>query len=331
MVSLTILDVGHGNSAVLRDDDGTVVIDGGRRQTLLQFLKNCKITEIDVVLVSHADADHIGGIIEVLLDPSIHIRKLYVNPDPMRRKGTWDDFKSAVAKSLASDNIDINTQLTTRCSDELRRADVRIEVLSPSPVTALGGVGGQDLDGAKIIANSMSAVIRISVGVKSRVLLASDIDARALEDMVGRKVQLAAQVMVYPHHGGLAGQADISKFVTRLCQLVEPSLVVFSVGRGEFENPRPKVVAAVLDALPNVHIACTQLSKACAADLPSFAPDHVDGRTARGAASNQCCAGTLEITLDESCLGWRPIADEHLAFVATVAPNALCRRVLMRE
>lgn len=326
MVSLTILDVGHGNCAVLRDDQGAVVIDGGSRQTLLRFLQDTGINEVDMVLVSHADADHISGIIELLLDPCVHVRKLYVNPDAMRRTDTWEDFRSALAERMASSDTEVTAQLTTQCSDEFSRTDVKIEVLAPTPITALGAVGGQDLNGATITANSMSAVIRVSAETGTQVLLAGDMDATSLEEMTSREVQLNAHVMVYPHHGGQAGTTDIPSFVGRLCELVDPSLVIFSVGRGGTDNPQPDIVAAVLDALPNAYVACTQLCRTCAAELPALRPTHIGDRIARGAANNQCCAGTLEITLDSDELRWTPLAEEHLGFVAEFAPDALCRR-----
>ncbi len=36
--TLTILDVGHGNSAVLVDSEGVVVIDAGLKSSLLEYL-----------------------------------------------------------------------------------------------------------------------------------------------------------------------------------------------------------------------------------------------------------------------------------------------------
>ena len=56
--SVSVLDVGHGNCAVVLDDR-TVVVDAGPGATLLEFLQNEGVTEVEVVLISHADEDHI--------------------------------------------------------------------------------------------------------------------------------------------------------------------------------------------------------------------------------------------------------------------------------
>ncbi len=53
--SISILDVGHGNGAVLVDDNGVVVIDAGPGSALLEFLRHEGIDRINVLLISHAD------------------------------------------------------------------------------------------------------------------------------------------------------------------------------------------------------------------------------------------------------------------------------------
>jgi len=66
MPNFYIVDVKHGNSAVLIDTDGVVVIDAGNGSKLLEFLSNRQITTIDVLILSHADGDHIGGVMALL-------------------------------------------------------------------------------------------------------------------------------------------------------------------------------------------------------------------------------------------------------------------------
>src|SRR6185436_11845015 len=73
LAELTILDVGHGNCAVLRDDRGAVIVDTGVGVTLLEFLEQCGITAIDAVLISHSDSDHVAGLIKLLSQPHIEV------------------------------------------------------------------------------------------------------------------------------------------------------------------------------------------------------------------------------------------------------------------
>ena len=60
---LIVLDVGHGNCAVLRDREAVTVIDcPPPATTLVETLEVLDINIIDQILISHADIDHAGGL-----------------------------------------------------------------------------------------------------------------------------------------------------------------------------------------------------------------------------------------------------------------------------
>ncbi len=67
---VTYLDVGHGNSTYIKLPDGKVVlVDGGNYmygETITEFLKEKDVETVDYIIASHADADHISGLISVL-------------------------------------------------------------------------------------------------------------------------------------------------------------------------------------------------------------------------------------------------------------------------
>jgi competence protein ComEC len=140
---------------------------------------------------------------------------------------------------------------------------------------------------------------------------------------------LRTPILVFPHHGGNvrsnASVEDNAAFTRRLCEAVQPGTVMFSLGRGRHQTPRPEIIRAVRDSGAGVRIACTQLSEACAEERPpADAFGHLAPLAARGHDYNQCCAGTLRIPLHG---GIEPDADAHEAFKAEYAPTALCRAV----
>ena len=71
-----ILDVGHGNSTVIETSAGCAVFDTGQRTQLIDFLRLKSITKIKYVVLSHADADHIGGLIAILSDERLSIDRM---------------------------------------------------------------------------------------------------------------------------------------------------------------------------------------------------------------------------------------------------------------
>jgi len=64
------IDVGQGDSIWLHGSDGTdILIDGGPRSagpTVVAYLQQEGIDDIEVVILSHGDSDHVGGLIDVL-------------------------------------------------------------------------------------------------------------------------------------------------------------------------------------------------------------------------------------------------------------------------
>ena len=205
----------------------------------------------------------------------------------------------------------------------LQCGQTRLEILGPSQLLAYRTTGGQNQQGRRLSPNTMSAVVRIWADDVPRLFLAGDIDELGYREMIARKPNISAETLVFPHYGGRPGTGDPVWFATSLMGLVGAQLVVFSFGRGQYQNPNPGIVQAVLQCAPGTHIACTQLSDRCALETPSasFMPrPHVS----RGSSKNACCAGTIEISFNAE-LTYSPTRAAHSEFVDRYAPTALCR------
>lgn len=330
--TLTILDVGHGNSTILRHDESVVVIDAGPRAGLLQHLVEQGISCIDVLLISHADEDHIGGLIGILGSKEVELRCVRLNTDSLQGSAIWDDLLYELSQTASEGRIEFNPVLTDHDNGVFDQGSVAIEILGPSTYLAGRGPGQRyrGASGPRIHTNSISAVIRILKDGHPIALLPGDLDEVGLDDLDHRKVDLSAPVLVFPHHGGSAGQrVDMSAFAARLCDLVKPSTVAFSIGRGDrYETPKPEVVAAIRECTPEIRIACTQLSKQCASSLPNRNSPHLNEVFAKGRERCKCCAGTLVIELLTPEKLLLPLYSEHRAFITLNAPTALCQQEL---
>ena len=317
-----ILDVGHGSSTVVEGTDGAFIIDGGQGKTLPKFLIDRGICQIDTIIVTHADADHIGGISLLLLDEVFQVGQVFVNPD-VRETSLWLDFVSAMV-SAKKRGTRFNLELTNVNPGQLSLDGVRLEVLAPAQEFAVKTADGQAPSGRRLNANAMSAVLRVFARDVPRLLIAGDIDQVGLASLLENQTDIAADVLLFPHHGGLPRGSSPEEFVEALVGAVSARLVVFSIGRGRYGTPRPEIVSAVLRSTKDIHIACTQLSAHCAAELPDSASDLHDVFS-KGAATAACCAGTIEISLEPE-ISYVPARGDHLEFISQNAPTALCRR-----
>ena len=316
-----ILDVGHGNSTVVEGPGHVSVIDGGRGDTLIRFLAGRNIRHVDTVLVSHVDADHFGGISLLLSDPNFQVGQVYVNPD-VRETALWRDF-ICVMLDAKERGVSFNLELTDVNPGHVSSGGLRLEVLAPAQEIALKTSGGQTQEGHNITPNSMSAVVRVWADNCPRILIPGDIDQVGLNRLRERQTDTRAEVLVFPHHGGTPGNGDPKLFANSLLEGANPQLVVFSIGRGRYNLPRPDIVAAVGLKAKDVHIACTQLSQHCASDIPADGSS-IHKAFGQGSKSGTSCGGTIEISL-ESKFAYSPSQSEHIEFVDLNAPTALCR------
>jgi beta-lactamase superfamily II metal-dependent hydrolase len=321
---LIIVDVGHGNCAILRDTDGVIVIDCALGNTLVETLEHLSIREISHVVISHADEDHIAGIITLLLDKNIKVYNIFLNSDSSKRTKTWKGLRIALKDARERSNIKISVGLTTEMTGDLNVGQVNVEILAPTPEFAVSGVGGEDLQGRRLNSNSMSAVIGITHGTHRIAVLPGDIDAVALNNLLEECSDIAADILVFPHHGGNPGNMDSQEFAQLLCGAVRPRLTIFSIGRGRFGNPRKKIIQGVQAVVPDVHILCTQLSTNCAATPLDSGSSHLTNLPARGRDNNNCCGGTILIKINGEKTTYVPTATSHKDFISSKVPTPLC-------
>ena len=318
---LLIVDVGHGNCAILRDTQAVTVIDCGYDGiTLAETLARLGINEIDHVLISHADIDHIGGLGPLVRE--FTIRNIYLNADASKRGRTWKIILRTLELAERS-GTEVHIGLTSRYSKKIISGEVDIEILAPSASIAASGPGGIDQDGHTLASNSMSVVIGLMHNSCRTVLLPGDMDDIGLKHLQKNHKDLEAQILVFPHHGGNPGIADGLEFAQSLCNLVQPDLVLFSLHRELYDNPRENIVRGVVTALPNAHIVCTQLSQKCSPIPLSSDFSHLNNLPAKGRSSNICCGGTIRIKINGNQTVYTPVPVLHQQFVRGLA-SPLC-------
>jgi len=93
IVTVYFFDVGQGDSIFIDTNSKDVLIDGGPRSaglTVLNYLSELNISHVDIVVATHPDADHIGGLITVL-NSSIQVDMVLYNNQTSTTK-TYQEF-----------------------------------------------------------------------------------------------------------------------------------------------------------------------------------------------------------------------------------------------
>lgn len=119
-LAITFLDVGQGSSALLRLPNGAnVLIDGGPREggpQRVADLRRLGVQRLDAVVVSHADEDHAGGLVDVI--KSVPVSAVYDSGYP-HTTYTYSDLLSVVETSgaryvetRAGERIDLDPEVS---------------------------------------------------------------------------------------------------------------------------------------------------------------------------------------------------------------------------
>ena len=117
---LYILDVGHGNCAVVHcGDAGVVVVDTALGGALCAFLRQQKIERIRTVYLSHADEDHIGGLVALLAAGIVQVERVVVNSDAKKRTAVWDDMAYELDKAHREGRVRLDIGLVADDRDDL--------------------------------------------------------------------------------------------------------------------------------------------------------------------------------------------------------------------
>ena len=188
----------QADAHLLKMPDGKIIlIDVGDPDSILvPYLKKQKVTDIDLVLISHMHKDHYGGL-PALLSAGVRIKEIRLNlPDKAQCAlevpwgCDWAHIQETITL-LQGKGIPV---LEEKPGDiYYENGDTKLEVLY-----AYDGlhtpIGKTDL-------NNMSVLLRLSQGT-TRVLYTGDLNASMGEYLARNHCsELSAQILKVPHHG----------------------------------------------------------------------------------------------------------------------------------
>ena len=205
-----VIDVGHGDSILVRAGGAAVLIDAGTeaagRWRVVPFLRHEGVGRLEAVIVTHPDADHVGGVVPVLR--AVRVGRVLTN-------GTADDTMAVrrVHEALRARRI---PQHTVHAGMSWRYGDVTVDVLHP-PASLVAGVESH--------ANDNSIVVRVTKG-QIRMVLTGDLEEFGAPVLLAAGRALSADVLQIPHHGSRLGP-----WTAALLDAVRPRVALLSAGR----------------------------------------------------------------------------------------------------
>ena len=267
------VDVGQGDCTILEFPDGkTMLVDGGdasAADAVLDYCARIGIETFDVVLLTHPDADHAGGLPAVLQEYGAEAVWMPYVAD-QNGNDAYGKFMDAVRESEATVNI---SQLFLSLVSDIPEYFYYAMILSPlspeienSLYTAANAPNADD--GA---VNDASAVLYVEYA-NQRLLLTGDASTRVEDSLVEAYAVTEGEVFVCTvetawgpvvlapylekitflkagHHGSSSSTGEA------LLELCRPKALFISAGVGNpYGHPSPALLQRVRAAVPNIEI-----------------------------------------------------------------------------
>lgn len=220
-LTVSYINVGQGDATLISKGSFHMLIDAGNNskgKTVAEYLKNAGVKKLNILVGTHPDSDHVGGLDDVI--KSIPVDTVYM-PEAKKTTKTYQDVLSALKSKKKKANMpEIGKEYIY---DE----NLVIRFLSPKK-------NYKD-------ANNNSLVVQAAYG-KNRFLFMGDAEEEAEEDILKQGYDIQCDVLKLGHHGSYTatGEAFLKK--------ADPVYGVISCGKGNsYGHPHAEVMARLED------------------------------------------------------------------------------------
>ena len=217
----TVLDVGQGQCLLFRAHGQTVMIDcGGSRgeaagDTAAAYLDSVGEQRVDLLILTHYDSDHVGGVPELL--QRVRVDRILM-PDHQPESDSRQKILRA-AETAETEVSLVQTDMTAQIGDFVLSVFAADEADTENNQSLAVLFSHHDMD----------------------ILVTGDMDAAGERQLLREHTLADIDVLVAGHHG--------SKYSTSraLLTAVKPEIVVISVGKNRYGHPSDNVLSRVCE------------------------------------------------------------------------------------
>lgn len=202
--SITYLDVGQADAAVVECDGQYMFIDTGNAadsNLIFSYIRGAEIETVEYVLLTHYHEDHIGGAQAIP--------------------------RAATVNTLLVNNTTPTSDLAKETVDYYKSQDIPVEMVAPGDIYMLGSASIEIYGpiGTYDDVNDTSIVLKIIYGNTS-FLFTGDAENISEADIIDADYDIHCNVLKIGHHGSASSTSSA------WLKAVDPTYAVISVGEG---------------------------------------------------------------------------------------------------
>lgn len=219
-MEVNFLNVGQGDAILIENGNKQILIDGGRSgKVAIEKLGEAMPfwdRKIELIIITHPDSDHYGGLDEVL---NYYEVVSVIKTEVENESGEWENFKEEIKKEKS--NI-INSSRGTIINFP---NGARLEIIYPF----------YKVDETKD-KNDLSIVTKLEFG-ENQFLLTGDLSLEGERELLSSGLNIEADVLKVGHHGSRSSSSD--EFLER----VSPKEAIILVGAGNsYGHPHKEIL-----------------------------------------------------------------------------------------
>jgi competence protein ComEC len=230
-VSVHFIDVGQGDSILIKSKDKNVLIDAGERnkgEEVALYLKENKVEKLDYIIATHPHSDHIGGLPYII--ENFQVSEVIV-PEIIDEKVPTTQIYYEFLESVSKKGLLLTP---ARVGDKYDLGSSYFEILSPK---------GNDYDDL----NDYSVVINLN-HKNNNFLLCGDAETKVEKEMLNDKLLRDVDVLKAGHHGSSSSSSN------DFLEKIMPEYFVVMCGEGNsYNHPSEKTIEKFASYSKNIY------------------------------------------------------------------------------
>ena len=256
------LDVGHGDSSIIYLNDeyseNVVIVDVADADKLLKELESHKTKIIDLIIISHSDADHCRGIndfLEKFTEIGI-IKKICFNLDKRQPTKTMKLFLKKFIEIYRKQQI---TLLTGQNDTSIQKRELisndksKLFLVYPNVAESADAYLENNTNNTSIVCLLENDVCNV--------LFSGDLEAEGWKMLLRRMPYLRCDVLKMPHHGAFYADEN-GVGLKKILEILNPQNVIISSGNNQkYKHPELQTIELLKEKKMNIY--CTEFTELC--------------------------------------------------------------------